>query len=118
MNAFQQLALGFLAAVVAWELVGLSRGTSGGPGKWFRLFVWTLTAVAVANPKLVTSTAHVLGIERGADLVLYLFVFAFLATSFFLYAQTVKLRREITDLVRYIAIREAVPPGGEPAPRR
>lgn len=106
MNAFQILALSFLAAAVAWEARQVVRGEIG-PGRWFRVFIWCLAAVAVARPGLVQTAATDLGIERGADLVLYVFVFAFLGTSFFLYAQNVKSQREITQLVRYIAIHQA-----------
>jgi hypothetical protein len=51
--------------------------------------------------------ATAVGIGRGADAVLYLFVFAFLVTAFYFYARQVKLQRQVTELVRHIAIHEA-----------
>jgi hypothetical protein len=55
----------------------------------------------------VQQLATAIGIGRGADVVLYLFVLAFLATAFYFYSRTVQLQRQVTQLVRHIAIQEA-----------
>jgi len=51
--------------------------------------------------------ADVLGIGRGTDLVFYLFVLAFLGAAFFFYSRLVRMQRQITQLIRDNAIREA-----------
>jgi hypothetical protein len=107
MTPFQIVALCALAAIVAWEVARLRRaGSSGGP--WLiRLAVWLAAAVAVAQPQLLQVLANLLGIGRGTDVLLYLLVFAFFGTSFFLYARTVVLQRQLTQLVRHYALDNA-----------
>jgi small membrane protein len=70
--------------------------------------------VAIADPMITVRIARAIGIERGTDLVVYTFALAFLGTSFFFYSRLVRMQRQITELVRHIAIREAEhrpPPG-------
>jgi len=79
-----------------------------------RFVVWLAAAVAIYNPGLPSWVANQLGIDRGADLVLYAFALAFLAVSFHFYAQGVKLQRQLTQVVRHVAISEAEKGGGTP----
>ena len=107
MTPFQIVALSALAAIVAWEFARLPRGGAGG-GPWLiRLCVWLAAAIAVAQPQLLQVLANLLGIGRGTDVLLYLLVFAFFGTSFFLYARTVVLQRQLTQLVRRYALDNA-----------
>ena len=73
-----------------------------------RCGVWVGAGVAIVVPGLVQATAELLGIGRGADVVLYLSVLAFMWAAFFLYARCLRLEREITALTRHLAIRDAV----------
>lgn len=72
-----------------------------------RFVVWMLAAATIYNPGLTSWVANALGIDRGTDLVLYVFVLAFLLVSFRFYAQGVKLQRQLTQVVRHVAITEA-----------
>jgi hypothetical protein len=72
-----------------------------------RVAVWAAAFAAIAVPELTSQVANAIGIQRGADLVLYLFVLAFLGTAFYFYSQNVRLQRQLTDVVRHIAIQEA-----------
>jgi hypothetical protein len=107
MTVFQALALAFLGAVLAWELVRASRGAFFGSARLLRCAVWLAAAAAIAQPDLVTRIAQAIGIGRGADVVLYVFVLAFLATSFYWYSRHVLIQRQLTEVVRHLAIREA-----------
>jgi hypothetical protein len=69
--------------------------------------IWLAAAVAITRPDWVQEAAIWLGIGRGADVVLYLFVLAFLATTFLFYARQLRQQQEITQLVRHLALREA-----------
>ena len=79
-------------------------------------------AVLVVAPELSTWLANRLGIGRGVDLVIYLFIlfcmFRFVGIS----AQARKTQRQITELVRALALRSpehgAGPAGGATPPRR
>ena len=104
MNLFQIVALSALALVVLWELSRAGRGGLGGRMWLMRMSVWLAAAAAIARPLLLQELANLLGIGRGADVVLYLLVFAFFGASFFLYARTVVLQRQLTELIRLHAL--------------
>ena len=116
MNTFQWIACGTLALAILRDC--LPRRT---PLSWkFRLnrsIIWLAAAVAVANPTEVTRFANLLGIGRGADIILYMVTLAFLSVSFFFYAQQLRLRRELSKLAGHIAIANAER-GGIQAPDR
>lgn len=115
MNPFQWLTLPFVVAVLLWEVIDRRRWASS-PLFWLvRCFVWVAAGVTIADPALVQGLASAVGIGRGADAVLYLFVLSFLATTFYFYSQKVALQRQVTVLVRHLAIREAARgPDGQP----
>jgi small membrane protein len=113
MTPFQILAVTGLGTLLAWEVWSLFRGGSSSTVQWLRIVIWAAAAAAIVQPGWLQALAERLGVHRAADLVLYVFVLAFLSTSFFLYAQNIKLRRELTELVRRLAIRDARPPQRE-----
>jgi hypothetical protein len=114
MNLFQWLTLPLLAALLLAELLALVLGRTAKTSGLVRCSVWLLAALAIAYPELTQRLAVLVGIHRGADLVFYLFVFAFLGTTFYFYAAQVRLRRELTEMVRHVAILE-VRRGAPPA---
>jgi hypothetical protein len=107
MNLFQWLALPAILVVLLAEFVGLVRHQGSRRMRLFRCVIWTMAAVGIADPNLLQATATRVGIGRGADLVLYLFVLAFLGVSFYFYSRYVRLQRQLTDVVRYLAIQNA-----------
>jgi hypothetical protein len=107
MNLFQWTTLPLLAGVLAVELVALRRGRPGRAMRLFRCLVWLTAILAIAHPGLTQEMADLVGIRRGTDLVLYLFILAFLGTTLYFYASQVRLRRELTEMVRHVAIQEA-----------
>jgi hypothetical protein len=78
-------------------------------------FVWACVCVTagvfVAEPGILGKLAKVLGIGRGADLLLYGSVVVMLIGFLMIYARLRQLRREMTLLVRDLAIRDAVTGG-------
>lgn len=62
---------------------------------------------AVMRPDDLTALAHVLGVGRGTDLVLYALVVAFMAGMFSMYQRFREVDRRFTELARTVAIREA-----------
>jgi small membrane protein len=107
MNKFQILALSVLLLLTLRDLsVSVARSS----GRWvraFRMCVWLSAAAAILNPLLPQKVATYLGIDRGADLVLYLSVLCFLWVAFFLYSCHLRVQRQVTQLTRHIAIQEA-----------
>ncbi|HTN42190.1 MAG TPA: DUF2304 domain-containing protein [Nitrospiria bacterium] len=90
------------------------------------LFLWTGFAVVVLFPKSSVVLAHLLGISRGTDLALYLSVILILFILFRVYVRLEQVDRQITQIVRAVALREAglepresqraekIPPGDKP----
>ena len=72
--------------------------------------------VAVLWPQLTTTVANVVGVGRGTDLVLYLFVMVF-AYSALVTAQRIhRLQHDITVLTRALALSRPTQPRGGEAP--
>jgi len=107
MNPFQWLAISVLGLLLVAEVVQVVRRPTVRLFWAFRCLVWLSAAVAIARPDLVQDVASAIGIGRGADVVLYVFVLLFPAVSFYLYSRCVRLQRQVTELVRHIAIMEA-----------
>jgi len=107
MTVFQLVFITILSGVILSEFWRLWRGA----GNWrvgvVRLVIWIAAAAAIANPNLTQVIARFAGIDRGADLVSYLFAMSFLATSFYYYSRYVRLQRQVTEIVRHLAILEA-----------
>ena len=78
MNLFQLLTLSVVAAVLAAEFLGLCRRSAGRKSRLLRIAVWSAAAAAIVDPGIPQAVAIRIGIGRGADLVLYLVVLAFL----------------------------------------
>ncbi len=116
MNVFQGIACGTLVAAILRD--SLPRRS---PLSWkFRVsrsIVWFAAIVAVVNPAQVTRLANLLGIGRGADIILYMVTLAFLSVSFFFYAQQLRLRRAISRLAGHIALNDAERGGVEESNR-
>lgn len=72
-----------------------------------------LNVVAVVYPGLVNWVAHRLGVGRGADLVLYLLVGAFIFVSVNTYFRFKVQEGRFTDLARSIAVRDALTANAE-----
>ena len=108
MNLFQWIALPTLVCLFVIELVRRLTGRDRGLAWGMRTCLWLMAAAAVYHPNMLSRISRsYFGIEHGKDLMLYLLVFAFLAASFYFYARCVRLERQITKLVRHIALKEA-----------
>lgn len=96
-----------IAASLAFGAFLLRDRTPGQHLALRRLFgaVVVVTGVAaVLFPNATNSVAHLVGVTRGADLLLYLFVMVFLFTTAALYQRIHQLETQITQLAREIAL--------------
>ncbi|KQT94420.1 hypothetical protein ASG49_05950 [Marmoricola sp. Leaf446] len=66
--------------------------------------------VAVLWPSAVTWVAHLVGVGRGTDLVLYVMVMFFLFTTASLYQRVQSLQSQLTVVVRELALAAPVRP--------
>lgn len=71
---------------------------------WSALFV--LALMGVLEPNITTYIARLLGIGRGTDVVLYISIALLFYLLFRLSISLEETRREITELVRKVALRE------------
>jgi len=121
MTLFQYCTVFPLSLLAVWEVVNCLRRSDGRALRLLRMVTWIAAAVTIADPTFVTRAAAAAGIKRGADLVLYTFVLLGLMATFYFYARQLNLQRQITELIRHGALREArrggirLRPGGEDA---
>lgn len=73
----------------------------------FKALVWAGFATCVWKPNLIQSLAGIANIGRGADFLLYMLVVFSLLTTFHFLRRLEEQSRQITVLVREIAIRDA-----------
>ena len=79
---------------------------------WASLFIFALSGVL--DPRLTSYAAQVLGIGRGSDVVIYISIALIFYLIFRLSISLEETRREITELVRKIALEHPLtknPPG-------
>jgi hypothetical protein len=101
---------GLLASLAL--LVSLQRTTSR-LVRVVLLLVLGVGAIFVWVPDQTTVIAEALGVGRGADLVLYLWVVITLALLLVLYLKIIRMGRKITQLTRAIALADARGPSDE-----
>ncbi len=66
--------------------------------------VWMGTAAIIIFPDVTSFVAHLLGIGRGADLIIYASLLISFYLIFRLYVALTRLEQEVTELVRAIAL--------------
>ena len=108
MNLFQIIALLVVALLLIVTLTATFRGWATRREGLVWTLVWLATGVAIAWPGVTKKVANALGIGRGADLVLYSAVVVMLVGVLMVYVRLRRIQRELTLIVRHIAIRDAV----------
>lgn len=107
LNSFQILLLVVLALLLGGSVTAMLRGWAGRREGVVWGMLCLAAAVATLWPKLTGRVAEVLGIGRGADLVFYCAVVVMMIGFWATYMRLRYLRRELTLLVRHIAILQA-----------
>lgn len=68
--------------------------------------LWLIVEIVVWIPDFTTSIARILGIGRGADLIIYFSIVALFYLVFRIYVKLEDLERQITFIVRSIALQK------------
>lgn len=107
MSLIQIFLIGsFIASLVGyfvfWRSAALDR--------LIALGFFALACLAVMFPEFTSVLAQYLGVGRGTDLLLYVFFAASLFFGILMYSKTMRLEARITELVRHIAVMEALSP--------
>lgn len=112
MSPFQWILIAVLGATLAADLYATTtRRLAPAAGVLFAVLL-VLGILASIDPDRVTRIANAVGIQRGADLLLYLLVPATIAGFLAMYVRLRRVRREMTIVVRRLAQLEAEPGGG------
>lgn len=112
MTLFQWIALPALALLIAADLRGLVRRRQDRGAQIARILVWLSAFIGIAAPSWTSIAARQVGIGRGTDLVIYVFMLGTILVLFRLYAKSFSLQREIVELARRDALRTAQLGGG------
>ena len=73
---------------------------------WLLAFssLWAIVVFAALVPKATDVVAQAVGVERGADMLVYIAVLVLLYAVYRLFVRTQRMHEEITELVRQIAL--------------
>ncbi|HIQ39481.1 MAG TPA: DUF2304 domain-containing protein [Methanothermococcus okinawensis] len=72
----------------------------------FWIFIWMLVILMVVFPQTMSYLATLTGVGRGVDVVIYLAIIILFYLQYRLYMKMENIEREITLIVREIAILE------------
>lgn len=107
MTRFQAIGLTLGAAMTLLTAIAMARGGRRlALGPW--LLLWASATAAFAMPDAMTRLARLVGIGRGADVVLYCAVLGGIAVAFRLTMAQRRLERQLTGLVRELAVERAL----------
>jgi small membrane protein len=102
---------GLLLAAIAGFLIMFVRGQHGVRMQASKRLAFVaflgLNAYAVIRPNDTSKVAHLFGIGRGADLLLYLLIITFVFAVINFYLRIRESEQRVTDLARAVAIRDA-----------
>ena len=107
MRLFQVIALPFIAAMLIVSVRNLLTAPGRRVAAMFWTLLWLATMAAVAYPNTTTYVARTLGIYRGADLLVYSAVIAFIVGFYVVSLRLRQMSREITLLTREVALLDA-----------
>jgi hypothetical protein len=98
-----------IGAAVAFGLLILRERPSGSQQALLRMAgigITVLGVVAVLWPGTTVWAAELVGVKRGTDLVLYIFVMTFLFTTLAAFQRMYRLEKQLTELAREVALRD------------
>lgn len=116
MTLFQYFGISLIAVLAAVSLANLVRYKSRARASLFWLMLWVIAGVAMIHPRLTFTVARAMGIGRGADLVFYFNVLITLIGFFFVYLRQRRLERQLTILVRELALVTSLGPTASSPP--
>ncbi|NCP17162.1 DUF2304 domain-containing protein [Candidatus Kuenenbacteria bacterium CG_4_9_14_3_um_filter_39_14] len=110
MNLIQILAIFFVLFAVSRVALKFQRRELKIAEFLMWLVFWLAVGVAFITPESLTKIANILGIGRGADLVLYLAVVVVFYLMFRIFIRLEKMERDITKVVRKNALEKEIYP--------
>jgi small membrane protein len=114
MSAIKVVLVAFVLLLLLWTFRNRKRVGMRAGARIGAIAVAAFAIVSVIDPDITSRAARAVGVGRGTDLVLYLLVVVFAFTSSGLYFRSRDLERKLDDVVRLMAIREAMREEGSP----
>ncbi|NNG16928.1 MAG: DUF2304 domain-containing protein [Gemmatimonadales bacterium] len=108
MIVFQLIAVPLAALLFLRSAVKFLRGKGH---RWVAALtaaIWLAAGITILQPEVTNTVARLLGIGRGADLVLYVLALSFLVALVYFYHKVRRLNSDLTEIVRTLAIRDAL----------
>jgi hypothetical protein len=100
MSLIQMLAILFVIFALWRVIIKFKRREIRSTEFLMWLVFWLAVGVAFVTPESLTKLANLLGIGRGADLVLYVAVIVVFYLMFRIFVRLEKMERHITKVVR------------------
>lgn len=110
------LLLGAIAVFAVLAFRGSRRASYRLLWRGYGVLVALAAVLSVLYPNSLTEMAELVGVGRGADLLLYVLVVTFMLTSVVLFRRVSVLERRYTELARSIALQQATEPPAEGGP--
>lgn len=107
MTTFQIIIIATLGVIAIFAVAGAFRRSIGRPAAATILIVSIAGILAALDPDRTTRFARAVGINRGTDLIVYVVTLVVFQGFVVFYLRLRKVRRELTLLVRHVAILEA-----------
>ena len=100
-----QIAAGiFLIFAISRLWLGFKHRTISSNGFIFWSIIWSVALISIINPNSTAIVARLLGIGRGADVIIYTSIVLIFYLIFRTQVMIEDLRHEISNLVRKIAL--------------
>jgi len=106
MEVIQILALIFSIFALFKILLQVRNNEIGIESAIFWIFIWMLVILIVVFPQTMSYLATLTGVGRGVDVVIYIAIIMLFYLQYRLYMKIENIEREITLVVREIAILE------------
>ncbi len=114
-NYFQEIFVPLCLLMALRALLRTSTGRIPRRAGLLNLLIWSVAAILITAPGMTIPIANRLGINRGADLIIYVAILGGIAVSFYFYQRFRRMENLITELVRRDAVARGVKGGGENA---
>ena len=109
----QLFLLGLVVLAMGLDILRYRQGKISALGFFLWLVLWMGAATVIVFPDSTGMAARLFGLGRGVDLVLYVSIILILYLLFKVYVRLEQVDREITQIVRALALRESGPSEGE-----
>lgn len=110
MGLIQIIGILFALFALSRVVLQLKKRTMSTNEGLFWIFIWVSVIILLMFPEFTSYVANILGVGRGVDAVIYISIVVLFYLIYRLYAKVDNLERQITHIVREIAIRDRYEP--------